>query len=74
MNKQFKIALLTVLGLALSSTYVNAQADAEVIQEVKKQQLAQLKKSNAHKKQLLEARKKERREKAVEKIKLRAQK
>ncbi|WP_158967238.1 hypothetical protein [Paraglaciecola sp. L3A3] len=72
MNKQFKIALFTAVSVVICSTHALAKVEDDPMQVIKKQQLEQVKKSKAQRKLQIEERKTIRREKAVEKIKLRA--
>lgn len=74
MNKHIKVALFTAATMIFCTGSAIAQSKAEPKQEVKKQLIKQMKEAKAQRNVRLREHQKIRREKAVEKIKLRAKK
>jgi hypothetical protein len=74
MNKQIRVALFTAATMIFCAGSAVAQTKAEATQDIKKQQLEQVKKTKVQRNVQIKAHKKIRRERAVEKIKLRAKK
>ena len=74
MNKQIKVALFTAVTMLFGAGSAIAKTKADPMQEINKQQLEQVKNAKAQRNAQITDHKKTRREKAVEKIKLRAKK